>query len=138
MKKLSWRTFLIQKFNFVKKIFLKLKIISNGLIFLFFSLSHFHIAKNVIISDSDTTQASWQNTNYGLPYFDNTTKRDHIATVGSAAKLQCVVRNLGDRAVSMTSRNFFNILLKFYGALNIKDMTLIKEENAISIITPFR
>ena len=59
------------------------------------------IANDIIISDSDTTQPTWQNTNYGLPYFDNTTKRDIIATVGSAAKLQCVVRNLGDRAVSI-------------------------------------
>lgn len=59
------------------------------------------MANDIIISDSDTTQPTWQNTNYGLPYFDNTTKRDIIATVGSAAKLQCVVRNLGDRAVSI-------------------------------------
>jgi hypothetical protein len=53
------------------------------------------------IVDTDTTQPpAWQNTNQGLPYFDNTTRRDITATVGSAAKLHCTVRNLGDRAVS--------------------------------------
>lgn len=66
----------------------------------YFSNFHFKgIANDVIISD--TTQPTWQNTNHGLPYFDNMTKRDITATVGSAAKLHCTVRNLGDRAVSM-------------------------------------
>lgn len=44
----------------------------------------------------------WE-TQYGLPFFDNTTKRDVIATVGQSAKLHCRVRNLGDRAVSNIS-----------------------------------
>ena len=34
------------------------------------------------------------------------TKRDITATVGQSAKLQCVVRNLGDRAVSINMDYF--------------------------------
>lgn len=56
---------------------------------------------NVQSETSDTTQPTWQNTNYGLPYFDNTTKRDVTATIGQSANLHCIVRNLGDRAVSI-------------------------------------
>lgn len=38
---------------------------------------------------------------FAQPYFDNTTKREHTATVGQSALLHCRVRNLGDRAVSI-------------------------------------
>lgn len=43
----------------------------------------------------------WE-TPYAQPFFDNTTKRDITATVGQPALLHCRVRNLGDRAVSLT------------------------------------
>lgn len=38
---------------------------------------------------------------FSQPYFDNTTKRETITTVGQTAYLHCRVRNLGDRAVSI-------------------------------------
>lgn len=47
-------------------------------------------------------QPAWE-TQYGLPFFDNMTRRDIVATVGQSAKLSCRVRNLGDRAVSNNS-----------------------------------
>lgn len=43
----------------------------------------------------------WE-TPYTQPFFDNTTKRDITATVGQPALLHCRVRNLGDRAVSLS------------------------------------
>lgn len=42
------------------------------------------------------------------PYFDNTTNRDIVSTVGQSAILRCAVRNLGDRAVSCEIFNFSN------------------------------
>lgn len=35
------------------------------------------------------------------PYFDNSSKREFVTTVGQTAHLNCRVRNLGDRAVSV-------------------------------------
>jgi len=79
---------------------------------LIFSLPSLSSTANDIINinseTSDTTQPTWQNTNYGLPYFDNSSKRDITATVGQSAKLHCVVRNLGDRAVSINMDYFWN------------------------------
>lgn len=37
---------------------------------------------------------------FSQPYFDNSTKREVVTTVGQSAYLYCRVRNLGDRAVS--------------------------------------
>ncbi|CRK99609.1 CLUMA_CG012921, isoform A [Clunio marinus] len=51
----------------------------------------------------------WE-TQYGLPFFDNTTRRDVTATVGQSAKLHCRVRNLGDRAVSWIRKRDLHIL----------------------------
>lgn len=34
------------------------------------------------------------------PYFDNSSRREYVTTVGQTAYLHCRVRNLGDRAVS--------------------------------------
>ncbi|KAG5679869.1 hypothetical protein PVAND_009406 [Polypedilum vanderplanki] len=66
---------------------------------------------NIVNTDDTTHPPAWQNTNQGLPYFDNTTtKRDVTATVGSAAKLHCTVRNLGDRAVSWIRKRDLHIL----------------------------
>lgn len=57
-------------------------------------------ATDIINGDA---QPAWE-TQYGLPFFDNTTTRDVTATVGQSAKLSCRVRNLGDRAVSELPR----------------------------------
>ncbi|CAG9804985.1 unnamed protein product [Chironomus riparius] len=75
-------------------------------LFLFMNIN----ANDIININSETTQPTWQNTNYGLPYFDNMTKRDITATVGQSAKLHCVVRNLGDRAVSWIRKRDLHIL----------------------------
>lgn len=48
-------------------------------------------------------QSQWENP-YSHPYFDNSTKRDVTITVGQTANLPCRVRNLGDRAVSQTTK----------------------------------
>lgn len=40
---------------------------------------------------------------FSQPYFDNTTRRDVTTTVGQTAHLHCRVRNLGDRAVQVSS-----------------------------------
>lgn len=67
---------------------------------------------------SAETSASYWETPFAQPYFDNTTKREITATVGQSALLHCRVRNLGDRAVS----EFFNYLFKdkftLYGNIN--------------------
>ncbi|XP_055611824.1 protein amalgam-like [Uranotaenia lowii] len=47
---------------------------------------------------------------YAQPYFDNSTKREVIATVGQSALLHCRVRNLGDRAVSWIRKRDLHIL----------------------------
>lgn len=47
------------------------------------------------------TPSSYWETPFAQPYFDNTTKREITATVGQSALLNCRVRNLGDRAVSI-------------------------------------
>jgi len=66
---------------------------------IFMKHTHTHTA-NDIVNGNDEHTPIWDG-NYGLPFFDNTTtKRDVTATVGQSAKLHCVVRNLGDRAVS--------------------------------------
>lgn len=60
----------------------------------------FHSSASDIINGDEPPV--WE-TQYGLPFFDNTTSRDVMATVGQSAKLHCRVRNLGDRAVSIFS-----------------------------------
>jgi hypothetical protein len=66
----------------------------------FLLLSFLPAATDIINGDAPPV---WE-TQYGLPFFDNTTtKRDVIATVGQSAKLHCTVRNLGDRAVSVSN-----------------------------------
>lgn len=52
------------------------------------------------------TPSSYWETPFAQPYFDNTTKREITATVGQSALLNCRVRNLGDRAVSIRDRLF--------------------------------
>lgn len=52
---------------------------------------------------------SYWDTPFAQPYFDNTTKRDLTATVGQVALLRCRVRNLGDRAVCISTRIYIKI-----------------------------
>ncbi|KAK6631559.1 hypothetical protein RUM44_006087 [Polyplax serrata] len=47
---------------------------------------------------------------FSQPYFDNSTKRDVVTTVGQSAYLYCRVRNLGDRAVSWIRKRDLHIL----------------------------
>ncbi|CAH1153619.1 unnamed protein product [Phaedon cochleariae] len=44
------------------------------------------------------------------PYFDNSTKKEYVTTVGQTAHLHCRVRNLGDRAVSWIRKRDLHIL----------------------------
>lgn len=47
---------------------------------------------------------------FSQPYFDNSTKREVVTTVGQSAYLHCRVRNLGDRAVSWIRKRDLHIL----------------------------
>nr|CAH7717514.1 unnamed protein product [Callosobruchus chinensis] len=44
------------------------------------------------------------------PYFDNSSRREYVTTVGQTAHLHCRVRNLGDRAVSWIRKRDLHIL----------------------------
>lgn len=48
------------------------------------------------------------------PYFDNSSKREYITTVGQTAHLHCRVRNLGDRAVSSSLLLIENVSILQY------------------------
>lgn len=61
---------------------------------------------SVTVTKSGDVQSYWDS-NYSQPYFDNTTKRDITVTIGQTAMLNCKVRNLGDRAVSIGKLLFF-------------------------------
>lgn len=62
------------------------------------SLSFFAVSRTMC---GENSVHYWE-TPYTQPFFDNTTKRDITATVGQPALLHCRVRNLGDRAVSLS------------------------------------
>lgn len=55
-------------------------------------------------------QTSYWEQGLSYPYFDNSTRRDVITTVGQTAYLHCRVRNLGDRAVSWIRKRDLHIL----------------------------
>ncbi|CAO1409903.1 unnamed protein product [Diamesa serratosioi] len=58
----------------------------------------------------DPSSPSYWEAPFSLPYFDNVTRRDIIATVGQSALLHCRVKNLGDRAVSWIRKRDLHIL----------------------------
>ncbi|CAO1394815.1 unnamed protein product [Diamesa hyperborea] len=63
----------------------------------------------VILSGDPSSPSYWE-APFSLPYFDNVTRRDIIATVGQSALLHCRVKNLGDRAVSWIRKRDLHIL----------------------------
>lgn len=66
----------------------------------FLKLIKISISAAEIVNESDSP-SYWDSRQ---PYFDNTTNRDIVSTVGQSAILKCYVRNLGDRAVRIPKK----------------------------------
>lgn len=68
-------------------------------------ISVLYLSAAEVVNDSDSPNY-WDSPQ---PYFDNSSNRDIIATVGQSAIMKCSVRNLGDRAVSYYIRFSYKV-----------------------------